>query len=41
MPATVTTNDPNGLGYQTGYFAAPIGAAIDQVFMLKPRSAID
>lgn len=32
MPATVTTNNPQGLGYQTGYFAAPIGAPVDQNF---------
>ena len=32
MPATVTTNDPNGLGYQTGYFSAPVGAPLDQTF---------
>jgi hypothetical protein len=32
MPATVTTNDPNGLGYQTGYFSGPVGQPIDQAF---------
>lgn len=30
--ATLTTNNPLGLGYQTGYFSAPIGQAIDQSF---------
>lgn len=30
--ATLTTNDPNGLGYQTGYFAGPLGVPIDQAF---------
>ncbi len=32
MPATISTNDPNGLGYQTGYFAGAQGAPLDQVF---------
>lgn len=32
MPGTVTTNDPNGLGYQTGYFAGPLGQPINQDF---------
>ena len=32
MPATITTNDPRGIGYQTGYFAGPVGAPIDQAF---------
>ena len=32
MPATVTTNNPQGLGYQTGYFSGPLGAPIDQTF---------
>lgn len=32
MPGTVTTNDPLGLGYQTGYFAGPLGQPIDQTF---------
>lgn len=32
MPGTITTNDPNGLGYQTGYFAGPVGSPIDQSF---------
>lgn len=32
MPATITTNDPNGLGYQTGYFAGTLGSPIDQAF---------
>jgi len=32
MAATVTTNDPNGLGYQTGYFSGPVGSPIDQAF---------
>lgn len=30
--ATVTTNDPNGLGYQTGFFSGPLGTPIDQSF---------
>lgn len=32
MPGTITTNDPNGLGYQTGYFAGPAGVPVDQAF---------
>lgn len=32
MAATVTTNDPNGLGYQQGLFSAPLGSPIDQSF---------
>jgi len=32
MPGTITTNNPNGLGYQTGYFSGPIGTPIDQAF---------
>jgi hypothetical protein len=28
----VSTNDPNGLGYQTGFFSAPPGNPIDQTF---------
>ena len=28
----VTTNDPNGLGYQTGFFSGPSGTPIDQDF---------
>ncbi len=32
MSATISTNNPNGLGYQTGYFAGPLGAPIDQAF---------
>jgi hypothetical protein len=35
MPRTVTTNDPRGLGYQTGYFAGVIGDAVDQAFFDK------
>lgn len=30
--ATVTTNNPNGLGYQTGYFSGPVGTPVDQAF---------
>ncbi len=30
--ATVTTNNPLGLGYQTGYFSGPVGSPIDQTF---------
>ena len=29
---TVTTNNPQGLGYQTGYFSGNLGAPIDQTF---------
>lgn len=32
MAGTISTNDPNGLGYQTGYFAGPAGAPVDQAF---------
>lgn len=32
MAGTIITNDPNGLGYQTGYFAGPAGAPVDQTF---------
>lgn len=32
MAATVTTADTRGLGYQTGYFAGPLGSPIDQTF---------
>ena len=32
MPGTISTNDPNGLGYQTGYFSGPVGTPIDQAF---------
>lgn len=32
MPATVSTSDPKGLGYEQGYFSAPVGAPVDQVF---------
>jgi len=32
MPATITTNDPLGLGYQTGYFSGPVGVPVDQAF---------
>lgn len=30
MPATVTTNDENGLGFQTGRFGGPVGEPINQ-----------
>lgn len=30
--ASITTNDPLGLGYQTGYFSGPVGTPIDQAF---------
>jgi hypothetical protein len=30
--ATVTTNDPNGLGYQTGFFSGVEGSPVDQSF---------
>lgn len=32
MPATITTNDPNGVGYQTGYFSGPVGTPVNQAF---------
>lgn len=32
MAGTLSTNDPNGLGYQTGYFAGPVGTPVDQSF---------
>ena len=32
MPGTISTNNPQGLGYQTGYFAGPVGTPIDQSF---------
>lgn len=32
MPGTISTVDSNGLGYQTGYFAGPVGTPIDQNF---------
>ena len=32
MPGTLTTNDPRGLGYQTGLFSAPPGAPVNQDF---------
>lgn len=32
MPASFSTNDPNGMGYQTGYFSGPVGAPLDQNF---------
>lgn len=32
MPGTISTNDPNGLGHQTGYFSGVQGAPIDQTF---------
>jgi len=32
MAGTITTNNPNGLGYQTGYFAGPAGVPVDQTF---------
>lgn len=32
MAATLTTNNPNGLGYQTGFFSGPSGAPLAQDF---------
>src|SRR6187402_1274487 len=32
MPAGISTNDPNGLGYQQGLFSGPLGTPIDQTF---------
>lgn len=32
MPGTITTNNPNGLGFQTGQFSAPVGEPINQNF---------
>lgn len=32
MATTLTTNNPLGLGYQTGYFSGPVGAPLDQTF---------
>lgn len=32
MAAGISTNDPNGLGYQTGQFSAPVGSPLDQAF---------
>lgn len=32
MPATITTSNPNGLGYQTGLFSAPLGSPINENF---------
>lgn len=32
MAGTVTTNDPNGLGYQTGLFSGPLGTPVNQDF---------
>ena len=32
MAGQISTNDPNGLGYQTGYFAGPVGTPVDQAF---------
>lgn len=32
MAATITTNDTNGLGYQTGFFSGPVGAPLAQDF---------
>lgn len=32
MAGSISTNDTNGLGYQTGYFAGPAGAPVDQAF---------
>lgn len=35
MAGTISTQDPNGLGYQTGYFAGPAGVPVDQAFFLS------
>lgn len=32
MAAGISTNDPNGLGYQQGLFSGPLGTPIDQTF---------
>lgn len=32
MAATLTTNNPQGLGYQTGYFSGPLGEPLAQHF---------
>lgn len=32
MPGSISTNDSNGLGYQQGYFSAPVGQAVNQEF---------
>lgn len=32
MAGTLTTNNPQGLGYQQGYFSGPVGTPIDQDF---------
>lgn len=32
MPGTITSSNPNGIGYQTGLFSAPLGSPIDQNF---------
>lgn len=32
MAATITTSNPNGLGYQTNQFSGPVGAPLDQDF---------
>lgn len=32
MPTTLTTNNPQGLGYQTGYFSGPVGEPLAQHF---------
>lgn len=32
MPAEITTSNPLGLGYQTGYFSGPVGSQLDQTF---------
>lgn len=32
MATTITTNDTNGLGYQTGFFSGPAGAPLSQNF---------
>lgn len=32
MPASISTNDTNGIGYQTGVFTLPIGENVSQAF---------
>ncbi|MEO6305974.1 MAG: hypothetical protein ABIP51_22700 [Bacteroidia bacterium] len=32
MAGTISTNDPRGLGYQTGYFSGIVGSPVDQAF---------
>lgn len=32
MPGTVSTNNTNQLGFQTGFFSGPLGQAVDQSF---------